>query len=357
VGQAAPRTRPGAERIALGVSAVIAVAIVVWLASPGAIGIFMGSLVAFTMDSFNERLLAKRWRPWLAALASASVATLGVIAAVSAMGYLLVSRGVVIAGRLLESLGPDGSARAFILKTSARFPRELRAEAIVAKLQDAAAELAAGAGTIAAAAVNATFSALLGCVFMIMAMYFVLRHWPLLVRRAEELLPLQPRHSRALLEEFRTAGRTTLLGTVVTGLVQGALAAVGYWVLGVPEPAFLGAATAVASLLPVVGTVLVWVPAGLFLIATGEVGRGIAELAYGVVIVVGLSDYFIRPRLVGGESNMPVLLTLIALFGGLEVFGIIGLILGPVLMDLALATLRLYAAEKRNGAPLAGRSG
>jgi predicted PurR-regulated permease PerM len=220
----------------------------------------------------------------------------------------------------------------------------------VAKLRDAAAEVTASVGLLAGAVLNATFSGLLGIVFMVLAMYFVLRHWPLLVRRAEELLPLQPRHSHALIEEFRIAGRTTLLGTIVTGLVQGALAAIGYWVLGVPEPAFFGAATAVASLLPVVGTVLVWLPAGLYLIAMGEVGMGIAELAYGVVVVVGVSDYYIRPKLVGGETHMPALLTLIALFGGLELFGIVGLVLGPVLMALALATLRLYAVEKRNGA-------
>jgi len=345
---AAGRRRRGNERIALGIFAVAGVAVVVWLAAPVAVGIFLGSLVAFTMDSFHDKRVGQRWRPWLAALISVTVATLGVIGAASAMAYLLVSRGVVIAGELLESLGPGGSARAFILRVSAGFPREFRAEALVTKLRDAAADLTARAGMIAGAIVNATLSGLLGFVFMVLTMYFVLRHWPRLVRRAEDLLPLRPRDSRALLEEFRVAGRTTLLGTVVTGLVQGALAALGYLVLGVPEAAFLGAATAVASLVPVVGTPLVWVPAGLFLIAAGDAGRGIAELAYGAIVVVGVTDYIIRPKLVGGQANMPALVTLIALFGGLELFGIIGLILGPVLMALALATLRLYAAEKRS---------
>ncbi|HMI88788.1 MAG TPA: AI-2E family transporter [Polyangiaceae bacterium] len=355
-GNTTARRRPGTERTALGVLAIAAVAILAWLASPVAVGVFMGCLVAFTMDSFHQKLLVRGLRPWLAALSAVSVATLGVIAAASAMGYLLVSRGVVIAGGLLDALGPEGAVRAFILRTSARFPRELQAESLIAKLRDAAAELTTSAGLIAGAVVNATFSALVGWIFMVLTMYFVLRHWPLLVRRAEELLPLHPRHSHALLEEFRSAGRTTLLGTVVTGLVQGGLAAVGYWVLGVPEPAFFGAATAVASLLPVVGTVLVWLPAGLFLIAIGQVGKGISELAYGLLVVVGVSDYFIRPKLVGAKGDMPVLLTLIALFGGLELFGIIGLILGPVLMVLARAILRLYAAEKRNPPPLVNRN-
>jgi predicted PurR-regulated permease PerM len=332
---------------ALGALAVAAAATIVWLASPVGIGVFLGALAAFTMDSFYQRLLARRWRPWLAALAGVGVASLCLLSTVAATGYLLVSRGVVIAGELLDSLGPDGSLRALILRTSAGFPREFQVETLIGKLRGAAAGLAERAGLIAGAILNATFAGLLTTLFMVLTMYFVLRHWQLLVQRAEELLPLDARHTRALLEDFRVVGRTTLLGTVVTGLVQGALAAVGYWVLGVPEPAFLGAATAVASLLPGVGTLLIWVPAGSYLLATGHSGTAVAEFAYGALVVVGASDYFIRPMLVGGHGSMPALMMLIALFGGLEVFGLIGLILGPVLMALALATLRLYATEKR----------
>jgi len=303
--------------------------------------------VAFTLDSLYQMLVARAWRPWLAALTSVSVATLGIFGAATAMGYLLISRGVAMAGALLESLGPDGPARAFILRTSASFPRALQVESLIGRLRGAAAGLAERAGMIAGAIANATFGGLLTGLFMVLTMYFVLRNWPLLVRRAEEVLPLHPRHTRALLEEFRVVGRTTLLGTVVTGVVQGGLATLGYWVLGVPEPAFLGAATGVASLLPAVGTMLVWVPAGLFLVATGHAAKGVAELAYGLVVVVGVSDYLVRPKLVGAHGDMPALLMLIALLGGLEVFGIIGLVLGPVLMALALAILRLYATEKR----------
>src|SRR6185295_509068 len=120
------------------------------------------------------------------------------------------------------------------------------------------------------------------------------------------------------LASFRRAGRATLLGTVVTGVAQGALAAVGYWATGVPEPAFFGTATAIASVVPAVGTLLVWVPAGLYLLLSGHLAWGIVELAWGLLVVVGFSDYVIRPRLVGDE-DMPPLLTLLALFGGLEV--------------------------------------
>ena len=97
-------------------------------------------------------------------------------------------------------------------------------------------------------------------------------------------------------------------------------------------------------MLPLVGTLVVWVPVGIVLILSGHLGRGIGELVWGGVIVVALSDYVIRPRLVGTERT-PVLITLIALFGGLEVFGLNSIIVGPVLMSLAIAVLRLYARE------------
>ena len=98
--------------------------------------------------------------------------------------------------------------------------------------------------------------------------------------------------------------------------------------------------------MPAVGTLLVWVPVGFYLFAIGYPGRALVELGWGSLIVVGFCDYVIRPRLVGDEGT-PVLLTLLALFGGLEVLGLSGLIVGPVVMALAVAFLRLYAREEK----------
>lgn len=159
---------------------------------------------------------------------------------------------------------------------------------------------------------------------------------------------LRPEYTLKLFDEFRRVGRTTLLSTVVTGLVQGALATIGYFIIGLPRPLFFGALTAVASPVPGVGTMLVWVPAGIVLVLLGHPGRGIVDLTWGVLVVTGIPDYVVRPRLVGRESDVPALLTFTALFGGAEVFGLKGLILGPVLMAIAIAVLRLYADEARS---------
>jgi AI-2E family transporter len=175
------------------------------------------------------------------------------------------------------------------------------------RLRDAATGIASQSASFAAAGFSATASTLLGFFFALLAMQATLRFWDRAVAKLEAVAPLRAEHTRALLVSFRRAGRATLLGTVVTGAAQGALAAVGYWVTGVPEPVFFGIATAIASVVPVVGTLLVWVPAGLYLLLSGHVAWGIAELAWGLLVVVGFSDYVIRPRLVGDEDMLEAL--------------------------------------------------
>jgi predicted PurR-regulated permease PerM len=187
----------------------------------------------------------------------------------------------------------------------------------------------------------------LALLFAMLSMHFILRNWQSIALGAQETFPLRPDYTAGLLAEFRSVGRSTLLGTIGTGLAQGVLATFGFWISGVPEPLFFGAAAAVASLVPGIGATLVWAPVGVVLILSGHPGHGILELVWGSLIVGVMADYVIRPRLVGGAAHLPSLVTFAALLGGVQVFGLKGLIIGPVLMSLAIAVLRLYAIEAR----------
>ncbi len=339
-----------AERLALGVFAIVATVAIIWVVKPVGIGILLGMLIAFTMQPFYERLVARHGRHALIALGCVLASSIALLATFGGLTSLFITRGAVMAQALIASLGPDGGLRVGGLRLASRLgPLHFQADEITAKLRDAAADLASRGAAIAAAIATTTFDILLMLFFAMMTLSFVLRRWNEITLRAEEMLPIRPRYTRAILEEFQRVGRTTLLGTVVTGLAQGAFAAVGYWITGVPEPAFFGAATAVLSLVPGVGTLIVWVPAGVFLLATGHPGMGVLELVWGSLVVVGASDYIIRPRLVGGHGTMPPLFTFAALFGGVEVFGLSGLILGPLIMAVSFAILRIFAqdAEER----------
>lgn len=338
-----------AERRALGVCTAVAVATIVYITRPVGVGILLGMLLAFSLQRFYERVVERTGRPGLTALGFVAVSAVGLLALIGGLSSLFIARGIVIAQSVIVELAPGGTLRALAERSSARLGRfQFQPDEVAVKLRDAAADLATQAAVIATEVASATFDVLLTLFFAMMTLSFILLRWKTLAARAEDLLPLRPRYTRAILEEFHRVGRATLLGTVVTGLAQGGFAAIGYWVTGVPEPAFFGAATAVASLVPAVGTLLVWVPAGIFLIATGHPVAGVLELCWGGIVVVGASDYVIRPRLVGGHGTMPPLATFAALFGGVEVFGLAGLIVGPLLMSISIAILRIFAKDSED---------
>ncbi len=335
-----------AERRALGVCTALAVATIIYITRPVGVGILLGMLLAFSLQGFYERVVLRTKRPKLTALGFVIASTVGLTAIIGGLSSLLATRGVVLAQALIAELQPGGALRGFAERTSARLGRfQFKPDEVTARIRDAAADLAAQAAGIARDVATTTLAVLLTLFFAMMTLSFILLRWNTLAARAEDLLPLRPRYTRAILVELHRAGRATLLGTVITGLAQGVFAAIGYWITGLPEPAFFGAATAVASLVPAVGTLLVWLPAGVFLIATGHPWAGIIELCWGGIVVVGASDYVIRPRLVGGHGTMPPLATFAALFGGVEAFGLAGLLVGPLLMSISIAVLRIFAKD------------
>ncbi|HEY4120086.1 MAG TPA: AI-2E family transporter [Byssovorax sp.] len=340
-------SRAKGEKTALTVATAAAVATIVWIALPVATGILLGTLLAFAVQPLFERY-ERRVGPRMAALAAVAGSALALAGAISGLVWLFGARGSILARQVIGLFGPGGFGRQSVAALG-QFTERLGfgTEELAQRGRALAESAAAQSASIAQTLLESTASGMLAIFFALVTMHYVLRNWDDLVLRAQEMLPLRPSYTAELISGFRRVGRTTLLGTIVTGVAQGVFAGLGYWICGVPEPVFFGAATAVASLVPAVGTMLVWVPAGVALVLLGHPVGGALELVWGGVVVVGISDYVIRPRLVGGEEELPSLVTFAALFGGVEVFGLKGLILGPVLMSLALAVLRLHASEVR----------
>lgn len=339
------------QRRALAWAALAACAAMAWITAPLSVGILLGTLLAFTLQPLFERLEKPLGKEGAALTLTLGTAVMLVLL-LTTLTRLLLVKGTVVVRELIAALSPGGSAGG-VLTSIGRWTSGLGLppEELIARARVAAQEVAGGVASTAEALVHGTASLLLGLFFAMMSIHYILRNWSALTRRAQQTLPLRPDYTAALFAEFRRVGRNTLLGTIVTGIAQGVLATIGYWMAGIHEPVFFGAVTALASLIPALGTLLVWVPAGVGLMLLGHSGRGILELLWGTVVVVGVSDYVIRPRLVGGEGNVPSLFTFIALLGGVEAFGLKGLIVGPVVMSLALAVLRLYAVEVRARRP------
>lgn len=343
-----PRSSPSsaAQRRALGISAIVAVAALVALAAPVSSGLFLGTLLAFSLLGTYERLCQRWKRQTLVAAALATGSALAILGGLFGILYFVVIRAATAAQRLAAGFQPRGAYLKLMqhvesLSASLPFGPLNLTERVQTFAEEAATQLAQSLGVIA----GATMGGALTLFFTVMTTFFVLRHWPEILARAERMLPLHPKHTRVVLWEFQKVGKEVFIGTMLTGLAQGVLAGIGYSIAGVYDVALLATLTAICSLVPAVGTLLVWLPVGLSLIVMDRVGAGVFTLLWGALIVVGLSDYVVRPLLVGGQGHVPTLLTFIALFGGLEVFGLLGLIIGPVIAAVALALLRTYDRE------------
>jgi predicted PurR-regulated permease PerM len=334
------------QRKALGVFALAAVVALGWLSMPVASGLFLGTFLAFSLLEVYERLNARWKRPALAAVLLALGSACATICGLLVLIYFLVVRGIAALSQLARTFGTQGS-----LKTTLDHLNQATVKLpfgpfdITGRVRQLAEEAALKLTSIVGVVAGATFSAVLTFFFTVMTTFFVLRHWTRLLSQAERMLPLHPMHTRVVLAEFQKVGKEVFIGTMLTGIIQGLLAGVGYALGNVPEPGLLAALTAICSLVPALGTLLVWVPVGVALLIWGHPAAGIFELLWGALIVGVLSDYVIRPRLVGGGGHIPTLLTFIALFGGVEVFGVLGLVIGPVIAAVALALLRTYDRE------------
>src|SRR5439155_14325181 len=158
-----------------------------------------------------------------------------------------------------------------------------------------------------------------------------------------------PRHTRALVLEFRDVGRSALIGTMTTALIQGVVAAIGFALGGLQHAILWGLLTSVASFLPLVGTAIIWIPVSLHYLTTGHYALAVFEAAWGLFLVVGIGEYVVRPWLVGQRGKGQPLLMLVAAIGGIQMFGLAGIVVGPVLMSLFLAILRIYEREVTEG--------
>ena len=139
-----------------------------------------------------------------------------------------------------------------------------------------------------------------------------------------------------------TAGKMTravVYGLLITAIAQGAIAGVGYAMLGLSAPVLLGFLTGLLSIVPLVGTAIVWVPVGIYLLSIGLVWQGIVMLLWGVLLV-NPADQVLRPILISNATRVPFLIVLFGALGGLTAFGLIGLLTGPVVLAVAMAIWR-----------------
>ena len=194
---------------------------------------------------------------------------------------------------------------------------------------------------------------ILGVVFSlflaIYVTYFFMVHHKALKEKLVRLLPLGDTKERELIGRFSSMTRATIKGTLIIMLSQSLVAFIFFYFMGVDGASLWAVLLGIASLIPIVGSSLVWVPVSIGFVIAGSVAKGIIVLLFGAIIISNL-DNVLRPILVGKETGVPDVIILISTLGGLSTFGLTGLVLGPVLASLVLVMLEMY--EREYGAEL-----
>jgi predicted PurR-regulated permease PerM len=194
----------------------------------------------------------------------------------------------------------------------------------------------------AAGGVVADVLATLGSLFvMLFAMFFLLRDGHTLGRQIRDLLPLPERERERLMSDTRDLVIASVGAGLLVAAVQGTIGGIAFWLLGLNAAVIWGVAIAFCSLVPVVGSALVWVPAALWLFLSGDVTRGVILVVVGV-LGIGMADNVLRPLLLSGRTSASGLVVFLGLLGGASAFGFIGIVLGPIILVTAGSLLNAF---------------
>jgi predicted PurR-regulated permease PerM len=215
------------------------------------------------------------------------------------------------------------------------------------KLQALSGSLAVGTLGI----VGGVLAAVVQMFLVIFTLFYLFRDGAAISRAAAELVPLEEQQIVGVVSRTRDVIAASVYGVVMISAIQGALGFFIFWTLGLPSALLWGVVMFFLSMIPMAGAFLVWAPAAIYLAATGTWGKALILVIWGV-LVVGSIDNVLSPRLVGRRASMHELLIFFSVLGGIQLFGVLGVVLGPVVIAVTLALVDIMRATNAPRAPI-----
>ena len=324
-----------------------------WILSPFFDAILWGTILAILFAPLNRRLLwSMGQRQTAAAFLTVVIVLLIVILPLSLIGSLLVQEAL---NTFQNFQAGKYDFAGYLQHALDALPNWLRDRLDDFGLMNLASieekfssSLLQGGQFLAGKAFNIgqnTFDFVINLCIVLYLLFFLLRDGEKLIRHIRAAIPLSAVLQRELFSSFTTVIRATVKGNLVVALAQGSLGGLAFWVLGVRAPVLWGVVMTILSLLPAVGSALVWVPVAIYFLLTGAWWRGIALIAFGVC-VIGLVDNVLRQILIGKDTKLPDYVVLIATLGGMAIFGIDGFVIGPVIAAMFMAVWGIVASAR-----------
>ena len=339
-------------RVLLGLFVVL-LALSWWTAMPFLPAVLVAAFLVAVLQRPHQWLLAKLGgrKRTAAALATASVTiVLFLPLAVFAVAVASEVPGAIDSAR--QWLGPDGLSAlpkkmpAPLRPLVAGFmrPSQPRAGVNAANKEHVKSAVNAVAPVAGTAVIRALDYLVLSLVLVI-SLFYLFLDGRSFVAWFLWLLPLKPSYATELLAEFWSVAYAMIWGTAAIALGQGLGGGIIFALLGVPAPLLLALGMAFASFIPAIGTTLVWGPVAAWLLLSGHPGKAAILVAYCMVVIVIFVDHLMRPMVVKDKMTMHPLLAFIAMFGGVVAFGLIGLLVGPLVMSGLVTVLRIYQRD------------
>lgn len=181
--------------------------------------------------------------------------------------------------------------------------------------------------------------------FVIITMYYLFRDGDKIVKALPDAMPFGTEQSEALLARINQVISASVYGVVTIALLQGLLGGLAFWVLGVPSPVLWAVVLAFVCMIPVAGSFFVWLPAAIYLMLTGHLTKGILLVVWGA-LVISTIDNFLRPKLIKNQTKLHELFVFFSVLGGMSVFGLLGIVMGPVILSITLGLLDTFKVQK-----------
>lgn len=188
----------------------------------------------------------------------------------------------------------------------------------------------------------------LNFVFMSFSIFFLLKDGPGFLKKIQEYLPFTDEQKERIIKQIRDIIVSTIFGGVLVAIVQGIIGGIAYSLLGVPSPVLWGLATSVASFIPLIGTVIIWGPATIYLFYQGMVLNAVVLFIIGF-FGISLIDNVLKPIIIGSRTKMNMLIVFFSVIGGLKLFGLIGLVMGPLVMVLFISVIEIFRNLEQGG--------
>ena len=188
-------------------------------------------------------------------------------------------------------------------------------------------------------------SSIVKAFFVVFTMYYLFRDSDKIVAKLPGALPLRREQSEAIIMRIQQVVSASVYGVVTIALLQGILGGLAFWILGIPSPLLWAVLMAFVCMIPVAGSFLVWLPLSIYLMAMGSWTRAVILIIWGA-LVISTIDNFLRPKLVGSQTRLHELLIFFSVLGGISVFGLLGIVLGPVVLAITLGLLQTFKLKE-----------